>query len=176
MIQAIRHFILDVLDPISIVVGLIAAVPIFWTWWQVIFGEQRRRRRWLAEISLQPGERPGILIIDLLPGKDIEASVRHCVAGDDALKTVPNGRVAAIKRDVAFKPEDIPTYAENLRQAGRRLLDAGCDVIHLFYAGPAVGAAIVGAELSNGPRILLYHYEQGHYVRFGPLEPLRYSH
>ncbi|MFN6961653.1 MAG: hypothetical protein ACK4N6_05355 [Rhodocyclaceae bacterium] len=174
--QAVLDFIRDVLDPIGIVVGLVIAVPIFWTWWQVVFGSQRRRRRWLAEIGQQPGTRPGILIVDILPGKDIEASVRHHIATDDGLKAVPNDRVVIIRRDDPLKPEDIVGYAEQLRRAGRQLLDAGCDVVHLFYAGPTLGAAIAGAELSNGPRVLLYHHEQGRYVRFGPLEPLRYSH
>ncbi|MFN3752398.1 MAG: SAVED domain-containing protein [Thiobacillus sp.] len=174
--QTVLDFIRDVLDPIGIVVGLIIAIPVFWTWWQVVFGEYRQRRRWLAEISQHPGERPGILIIDLLPGKDIGASVRHHLSSDDGLKAVPEERIASIARDAALKPEDIIAYADELRRAARRLLDAGCDVIHLFYGGPAVGAAIVGAELSNGPRVVLYHHEQGRYIRFGPLEPLRYGH
>jgi len=46
-------------------------------------------------------------------------------------------------------------------------------VIHLFHAGPDVSALILGAELANGPRINIYHYDQGSYVAFGPLEPLR---
>jgi len=174
--QVVLDFIRDVLDPIGIVVGLIVAVPIFWTWWQVVFGERRQRRRWLAEVVRQAGARPGILIIDLLPGKDIAASVRHCVAADEALKTVPEERTIAVKRDAPMQPDDVAAYAGHMRRAGRQLLDAGCDVIHLFYGGPAIGAAIAGAELSNGPRVLLYHYEQGRYVRFGPLEPLRYNH
>lgn len=164
------------LERIGILVGLLAAVPIFWTWWQVVFGERRHRRRWLAEVTRQPGERPGILVIDLLPGKDIAASVRHCIAADAALKEVPQDRFIAVKRDEVLKPEDIDGYAEQLREQVGRLLAAGCDVIHLFYAGPAIGAAIAGAELSNGPRVLLYHHEQGRYVRFSPLEPLRYNH
>lgn len=176
MIQAIRQFIQDVLDPIGIVVGLIVAVPIFWTWWQVVFGERRQRRRWLAEVIRQPGKRPGVLILDLLPGKDIAASVRHCMTADEALQAVPEDRVIFLKRDIPLKPEDVASYAEELRDKGRRLFAAGCDVIHLFYAGPAIGAAIAGAELSNGPRVILYHHEQGCYIRFGPLEPLRYSH
>jgi hypothetical protein len=34
----VLDFIRDVLDPIGVVIGLIAAVPIFWALWQVVFG------------------------------------------------------------------------------------------------------------------------------------------
>lgn len=174
--QPLFDFIRDVLDPLNTIIGLVIAIPVFWTWWQVVFGERRHRRHWLAEVTRQPGERPGILVIDLLPGKDIAASVRHCIAADAALREVPQDRFFSVKRDDVLKPQDIARYAEQVREQDGRLLAAGCDVIHLFYAGPAIGAAIAGAELSNGPRVLLYHHDQGRYARFGPLEPLRYNH
>ena len=174
--EALLDFIRDVLDPIGIVVGLLVAIPVFWTWWQVVFGERRDHRRWLAEVTRQPGERPGILIIDLLVRGDMQTSVRHCIATDENLKNVPEGRIFHLERHTDLKPEDIASYAEQLRDAGARLLAVGCDVVHLFYGGPTIGAAIAGAELSNGPRVILYHYEQGRYIPFGPLEPLRYNH
>ena len=36
--DALRAFIADWLDPLGIVLGLIALVPIFWTWWDVEIG------------------------------------------------------------------------------------------------------------------------------------------
>lgn len=161
------------LDRTGIVVGLLVAIPIFWTWWQIVFGERRQRRRWLQDVTRQPGERPGALIVDLLPGKNIETSVRAHLAADPRLKAVSDDRIAFVRRDQPLRPEDVDDFARHLRAANRRLLDAGCDVIHLFHGGPDVSALIVGAELANGPRVLLYHYEQGRYVTFGPLEPLR---
>ncbi|MFN4166509.1 MAG: SAVED domain-containing protein [Ferrovibrio sp.] len=174
--QAVLDFIRDVLDPIGIVVGLLVAVPIFWTWWQIVFGERRQRRRWLAEVSQQPGERPGILIIDLLPGKDIQTCVRRHIAADAKLMDIPADRCGLIQRDQPLRPEQVADYAAEVRRACRRLLDAGCDVIHVFYSGPIVAGFIAGAEMSNGPRTQLYHFEQGQYINFGPLEPLRYSY
>ncbi|MCX7628204.1 MAG: SAVED domain-containing protein [Methylophilaceae bacterium] len=163
----------EVLGRTSIIVGLILAIPVFWTWWQVVFGERRQRRRWIKEISRQPGHRPGVLIIDLLPGRNIEANVKRHLAKDEVLGNIPEDRIAHVKRMDMFKPSDVAEYARELRNVLRRLQDAGVDVIHLFHAGPDVSALIAGAELSNGARVLLYHYEQGEYHTFGPLEPLR---
>lgn len=63
--------------------------------------------------------------------------------------------------------------AREIRSKVGELYSAGVDVIHIFIAGPDIAALLVGAELSNGPRVLLYHFEQGKYVCFGPLGPLR---
>ncbi|SFF47504.1 hypothetical protein SAMN04488120_10557 [Fontimonas thermophila] len=160
-------------DRIGIVVGLVVAVPIFWTWWQVTFGIQRRRRRWLREISQTPGARPGVLIIDQLAGRDVRVAVERYLASNPALAAIPSDRRQVVKRDSMLMPEHTADFARDLRSAVRRLQDAGVDVIHCFHAGPDVSAMIAGAELSNGPRVLLYHFEQGSYQNFGPLEPLR---
>mgnify|MGYP001589174101 CR=1 FL=1 len=63
---------------------------------------------------------------------------------------------------------------EDLRAAAALLLGAGADCIHCFYAGPAVAAALVGAEFANGARVLLYHHEGGTYINFGPLRSSRH--
>ena len=125
--DALRAFIADWLDPLGIVLGLIALVPIFWTWWDVVFGRRRRQRRWFAEISRRPGERPAILIVDL------------------------------------------PELHRELRKEAAQLLNAGTDCIHYFHAGPAIAAALVGAEFANGARVLFYQHEGGSYRNFGPL-------
>ena len=57
--------------------------------------------------------------------------------------------------------------------ASRRLRQqpnaAGTDCVHYFHAGPAIAAALVGAEFANGARVLLYQHEGGNYCNFGPL-------
>jgi hypothetical protein len=161
------------LDRAGLILGLLLAVPVFWTWWQVVFGENRRRRKWLAEIVRTPGARPGVLVVDLLPGRDIGASVKKHLAADAALANIGPERFLAVTREAALRPEQVQDLARDVRAAARRLQDTGVDVLHLFHAGPDVSALMLGAELSNGPRVLLYHYEQGEYRCFGPLEPLR---
>lgn len=171
MIESVRDFVMTWLDPIGVVMGLVIAVPVLWTWWQVVFGERRQRRKWLEEIRNLPGTRPGVLILDLLPGKSAQPSVRKYLA--ERLSEISEDRIAEVSRDRPLEPEDIADLARDIRAAARRLLDAGVDVIHLFHAGPDVSALICGAELGNGPRVLVYHFDQGQYQVFGPLEPLR---
>ena len=65
----------------------------------------------------------------------------------------------------------MPDLHRELRQVAAQLLIAGADCIHCFHAGPAVVAALVGAEFANGARLLLYHHEGGQYRNFGPLRP-----
>lgn len=160
-------------DRASIVFGILLAVPVFWTWWQIVFGGRRQRRRWLQDVTRQPGERPGVLIVDPLSGKNIETGERAHPAADPRLKAVSDDRIALVRGDQPLRPADADDLARDLRAASRRLLDAGCDVIRLFHGGPDVSALIVGAELANGPHVLLYHYGQGRYQAYGPLEPLR---
>ena len=167
--DAVRAFIGDWVDPVGVVLGLIALVPIFWTWWDVVFGRRRRERRWFAEISRRPGERPAVLIVDLLPGKDVHATVENFRRRDATLAAIPVERIVSIVREQPLRPADLPELHRELRVAAAQLLVAGTDRIHYFHAGPAIAAALVGAEFANGALVLLYQHEAGTYRCFGPL-------
>ena len=167
--DAVRAFIAAWLDPVGIVLGLVALVPIFWTWWDIVFGRRRRERRWFTEIARAPGERPAILIVDLLPGKDVRVAVENFRRQDPVLAAIPDGRIVAIEHDTALTPTAVPDLHRELRAAAAQLLKAGADCIHYFHAGPAFAAALVGAEFANGARVLLYQHEAGSYRNFGPL-------
>lgn len=167
--------VFDWIGRIADISSLVLLGPVLWTWWHLTVGARRREQRWLREVSAHRGARPGVLILDLLPGKDNTAAVHACLAADEALRSLPAERIVRVSRDVRVTAEAMPALAREVRQAEGRLLAAGCDVIHLFIAGPLVVAAMVGAELSNGPRVILWHHEQGRYENFGPLEPLRES-
>lgn len=171
MADALRAFIAAWLDPIGVVLGLLALVPIVWTWWDVVFGRRRRERRWFDDIRRQPGERPAILIVDLLAGKDVRASVENFRRRQPALAAIPDERILVVRRDRAITAQDMPDLQRELRGVAAQLLKAGADCIHCFHAGPAVVAALLGAEFANGARVLLYHHEGGKYCNFGPLRP-----
>lgn len=167
--DALRAFIAAWLDPLATVLGLLALVPIVWTWWDLVFGRRRRERRWFAEISRRPGERPAILIVDLLQGKDVHAAVENFRRRDPALAAIPDDRVVSLVREQPLTPADLPDLHRELRAAAAHLLKASADCIHYFHAGPAIAAALVGAEFANGARVLLYQHEGGSYRNFGPL-------
>jgi hypothetical protein len=167
--DALRAFIAAWLDPLGVVLGLLSLVPIVWTWWDVAFGRRRRERRWFAEISRSPGERPAILIVDLLKEKGVRPAVENFRLTVPELAGIPDDRIAIIERQQALTPADLPNLHRELRAAAAQLLKAGADCIHYFHAGPAIAAALVGAEFANGARVLLYQYEGGSYRCFGPL-------
>jgi hypothetical protein len=169
MPDMLRAFIADWLDPIGVVLGLAALVPVLWTWWEVVIGRRRRERRWFADIRRQPGERPAILIVDLLSGKDVRAAVEHFRRQQPALAAIPEDRVITLRRDCNLTPDDMAKLHGDLRAVAAQLLKSGADCIHYFHAGPAIAAALVGAEFANGARVLLYQHDRGGYVNFGPL-------
>ncbi len=169
MWQTLSGFIMTWLDPIGVVLSLVVTIPVFWTWYEVIFGERRRRRKWFQEVRGQKGERPAILIVDLLPGKDIRASVERFRAHQPLLQTIPKDRIFVLSRERPLQAEDMPDLHHELRQIIAQISTCGADQIHYFHAGPAVVAALVGAELANTAQVLVYHQQHGTYHNFGPL-------
>lgn len=172
MLDALLSFTRDVADPIGIWVGLAIAVPIVWTWYDLVWGRRRRVRRWLAEVRGTPGHRPAVLLVDLLSQRDVGVAVRHFMAGHDTLQTVPEERIVTVTRNRDLRPEDMPALAGELRRASARVLTMGADELWVFLAGPLAAAAVVGAELANiGCRVHVLQNDratQG-YVDFGPL-------
>ncbi len=171
MWQTIHDFIMTWLDPIGIVLGLIATIPLVWTWYEVAIGERRRRKRWFEAVRRDPGARPAILIVDLLPGKDIRTVVEKFRAADSALKDIPEDRILVVTRDKPLTPEAMPDLLREIREAAAGILARGADKVHYFHAGPAVAAAPVGAEFANAVPVILYHFQGGKYLNFGPLRP-----
>lgn len=156
-------------DQGGVLLGWLLAIPVLWTWWTVTFGARRRQRRQLDAIRKSPGHRPGILVVDLLIGKDVRAAVENFCASQEALKDIPADRIHFIARDQALTPEDTPKLIEDIRRAHGELIRAGVDKIHYFHAGIGIAAALVGAELGNGAQVVLYHHTPGEYINFGPL-------
>ena len=170
MFEALSKLVMTYLDPISVVVGLIAAIPIFWTWYQVVFGERRRIRRTYKELREDPGNRPGIIIFDFLKGRNAELQVERFRQNSEELKNVPDERRLVFSHEKHVTPEDIPELQREIRDAARTIMLQGVDRIHIFYGGPGVLAAMIGAEFSNMP-VTIYQFEtaSGTYVNFGPL-------
>lgn len=170
--ESLLTFTRDVLDPIGVWLGIVLSVPIIWTWLDLVWGRRRRHKRWHRKASSYAGTIPSVLIIDLLPGLDITATVDHYRAKDEELKMIPQDRVIKVSRDRELTPDDMPKLALDIRDAVAKILRLGTDKLHVFLAGPLCAAAMVGAELSNiSCRVLLYQNDKrsSTYVNFGPL-------
>ncbi|MEW5762653.1 MAG: SAVED domain-containing protein [Bacillota bacterium] len=71
-----------------------------------------------------------------------------------------------------MEPDDVVPLLERLRHQRVAIIRQGATAIHLFYAGPVAVAAMIGAELSNGCPVHVYHYNsgEGRYVNWGLLD------
>lgn len=172
MLESVVAFIHKVLDPIGIIVGLLIAIPVFWTWYEVTLGRKRRHRIWFRQAAEDKGQRPAILIVDLLPGKEIETSVERYRKDDPALASVPADRIFRVSRTNAVGSDDMPDLAADIRNRAADVLRSGADSVHVFYAGPVVPAMLIGAELANTRRIILYQHSPSGYDNWGPLKYL----
>lgn len=172
--QWLGDFINNVLGPVSIVVGIVTIFPVLWTWWEVTFGRRRRHEVWAKEVRGMAGQRPGVLIVDLLEKGNIANDVESYRRDDQQLNSIPSDRIFKIERMKDLGPDDMPSIAEDLRRVTGEIIVAGVDTVHLFYAGPVIPATLIGAEFGNVRRVLLYQRNRntGRYENWGPLRHL----
>jgi hypothetical protein len=167
------HGVITNIDPY---LGILAFVPILLTFSEVWFGRRRRHQKWLQEIIKNPGGRPAILVVDILPGREIAASVEVFRQQSDALKAIPQERIFKIDAvsiavaSTELAPTDMMQFSHRTRVVASEIYKAGVDVIHYFHSGPLPTVAIVGAALANGPRVMMYHWRQGSYESWGPIK------
>lgn len=167
----------QILDPIGIWFGLLLSIPIIWTWLDLVWGKRRKHRQWHDKASQTKGRLPAVMIIDLLPGRDISTAVAHYIASQENLKDIPEERIIKVSRDKNLRPEDMPTLAREIQDAIGIVLRHGADELSVFFAGPGCVSAMVGAELSNiSCRVLIYQNDNttNTYVNFGPLRHPRF--
>jgi hypothetical protein len=158
-----------VLDWTSIVIGILTVIPVLLTYYELTMGRRRRHQRWFQEARHETGSRAAILEVDLLSDRDTGVAVKRFATQDAELGSIPDERYFRLHRKDRLCPEDMPGFVRELREQLAEIGLAGCDTVHLFYAGPAVAAATVGAELSNQFRVLVYQHQHSEYINFGPL-------
>lgn len=160
----------EFLDKFSIVLSIVLAIPVIWTWCELM-GRRKRRKQWMQDMQRTGGQRPSILVIDYLRGeKEMRASLESYRNKEQVLREIKEDMVFTLesKRE-HLNPSDIPDFVDDLREKVAELSRTGTDTIHLFYGGPATLATFVGRELGNGCQVILYQYTQSSYVSWGPL-------
>ena len=170
---AIIEFIFKWLDPIGIVIGIILAFPVFWTWWDVVFGRKRRRKKWFRNMINNEGINPSILIVNLLETKkDIKTQIAGYFKDNEIMMKALEQRCFTVERKQSLKTSDMPALIEDLRDCEGDIIEAGTDQLHVFYAGPVAPALSIGALLSNHFDTQIYQRsrETGNYENWGPLE------
>lgn len=168
--QAFISFINNVLGPIGIVIGIVTFFPVIYLWWDATCGRKRRRDIWFKQAQGCPGKKPAILIVDLHEKYNIRTSVEDYRQRVDGLKAIPGDRLFEISRTKWLTPSDMPALVDEIQDKAAEIVRAGTDTVHLFYAGPVMPPAIIGAIFANTCSVKLYqHTHQGQYVDWGPL-------
>ena len=166
------HKFVQVIDPY---VGLLASIPIILTFYEVWFGRTRRHNKWFKQIVRAPGDRPAILIVDILVGKEIKAQVENYRGGIPALKDIPADRIFRVDAasigvtSAELSAKDLTAFARKIGDTIADMYRAGPDVVHYFHSGPLPTVALVAASLANSFRVQMYHWRQGHYECWGPI-------
>ncbi len=170
----IKNIIMNYLDPIGIVIGLVLAIPILWTWYDLVWGKRKRLREYSKRARTGTGAIPSILIVDLLDkDKNVAGAARTYAARNEILQHIPEERIVEIKKNKVFTPEDMPDLASDMNKALEQLFAHCTDEVYLFLGCPVFASALVGAELSNAYcKVHLMHKggAQGEYVDYGPVK------
>lgn len=145
------------------------------TFWEVWFGRRWRHELWFRQARQLVGDRPAILVVDLLPGREIITQVeghRQQVPGLDAVQA---DRIFVISAEslgitgAELSPDMMTAFETKLQRTIQDMWRSGAGVIHYFHSGPFPTIAMVGAALANGPMVQTYHWRQGKYESWGPL-------
>lgn len=167
------NWITKYFDGIGIVLGIVSAVPIFWTWYSLTWGQKRKEKAWTkSAIQNIHGKIHGVLIVDLLLGTDIKTQVTRYLKQNEQLKDTPSDYIIHINLETSTTAENLTDIAHELQNAHRAFQKMGTDRIHLFFAGPAVAATLVGVEFGNSIPVYLYNHDKNpdkSYVNFGPM-------
>lgn len=136
---------------------------------------ERKSKKWLEKVRTSPGNEPVILLIDLL-GSNIRNTFETARKNYEGLKDISSDDIFSVcwEKERHITEDDMQGIHEQIFEKINEVFRRGADTIHLVYAGPVAGAAVVGAYLSNGPRVVVYQYSHGEYHNMGPLRMNRH--
>jgi len=160
----------EILNPISIVLSILFAMPVFWTWYEIIFAAKRRRKKMLVEINKKPVGISSIFIVDLNPDLKIDSQVIHWREMNSDIK-IPDDRIYKTSRQKNLSSSDSLDIISDIRKNMAKMAESGVDTVYLFYSGPVAFATIVGAELANKFKVFSMQYRVGKYENWGSLKP-----
>lgn len=156
----------------SLFLSIMMAIPVWWTWYAVLYGKKRKYRKWQEKMRKNPGKIPCILGVDAKIGGDPESAIRRFCLDSEALKEIVNNKDRCFwlhwKQNLV--PEDMEVFRTKLLEKITEMFHSGADTIHLFYAGPVTLAFLIGGELANSGRVMLYQYQNGEYQNMGAMK------
>lgn len=161
------------LEIIGVWFGAITMLLVFWTWWEVVFGNKRKLRKLYQVAMRQTGDLPVILIANFLQhDRDMKSDVMRFINEHQHLKNIRQQHIFELSSDrPSIRPDDMLAVTREIRDVTMRISHTGTDCIHLFYGGPHIVASILGKEFANSHRVMLYQQDlqTKKYISYGPL-------
>lgn len=154
---------LQMLEHYAGVIHILATIPIFWTWYEIVIVRRRREKDWLRRTKANPGGRPAALAVSLTHGPDISASVEHFLLSTPALKPILEDK-RFFTFDLGHKAltgKEWDELAEKLNRKSSEIISSGADVLHVFCTAPMPAAMLVGAIFANRGDVRVYHRTSG---------------
>ena len=174
----------NIIDKISTILGLLSFSSIIW-FVQDRFAAKRRAKA----IKKGKNASPAILAVSIGMGSTIEVDVVNYINSDVRLrKELGIPQTPELPENTFFSitlPERIDFTNQHTRETalldfdrkltaiGAQMKEIGINRVHLFYSGPSVLAAKIGAKFSNRCTVLAYHYTPDlpqKYTCVGPVE------
>ena len=172
------------IDKISAILGLLSFSSIIW-----YIQNMRAAKRRANAIKKGKNASPAILAVSVGIGSPIEVDVISYINNDVRLrKELGISKTPELPENMYFSitiPERIDflnahstetalrDFDRKLDTVSSQLKELGINRLHLFYCGPSVLAAKIGAKFSNRCTVLAYHYTHDlpqKYTCIGPVE------
>lgn len=166
----------------SAILGILLAIPPVYAAVLYITRDRSLRKKRIEVVRNSNGFTNAALMINIrLPSirMDVETYIRN----NDALKMAGIGaNIFELTHPDVIKDENVVDtnfeILKSIRMLENQLKEQGVQRVHLFYAGPAAIATMIGAELSNRFVVLCYQRpvrasaSKENYVLWGMLQPL----
>lgn len=171
----------DTISFISSIFGIISFGPIIYAVVVYVFYKRGEKKRRIKVIHDNMGFTNAALIVSL-GINSIVVDVKTYIQNNPELKDVikeENVFEVPFKKDIAHDDKsqsEIDSILNDVREKGRQMKEQGVQRVHLFFAGPAAIAAMVGAELSNQHVVFCYQRPtrepsiKTNYVCWGPMQ------
>jgi len=158
------------LDRLTMILGLIAVVPLLYAVWMYLSYERQRRQR-LERLRTEPGRRPMVLIVTV--GADIRSQVESFLKGMPGFDgfDFSSGVVEVTHEKKFIEQTDLDAISRECEKAYQSMVDNGVDKIHLFVHAPTPVGLRLGQILANRTPTVIYHYQRGEgYQNWGLLQ------
>jgi len=163
----------ELINKSSQIIGIFSIFPIIYSA-IILWIISRNKKRTLEQIRKEPGDKPGILIVDCVRegGGSIQLQVETYLWQQEAFKSKQDISIikyVELKSDITHK--DIDKIISQIKQATGDMQSEGVTKYHIFMRVPVSISAMVGGLLYNyRPSIVYQQAQKGGYESWGAIQ------